>query len=57
MADERTIRTLRLQAWERAKGELNAMRRSYWWDDDKFEWLDNLLTEFVEEVEGKGLHE
>ena len=28
--DERILRTLRAQAWERAKGELQAVLQTYW---------------------------
>jgi len=57
MSDERVLSTLRLQAWERAKGELNSMLQSYWGFDGKFESMDEAVTDFIEKVESEGWQE
>jgi len=57
MSDERILSTLRLQAWERAKGELNSMLQSYWGFDGKFESMDEAVTDFIEKVESEGWQE
>jgi hypothetical protein len=54
---DRVIRTLRGQAWERAKGELNSMLGTFWDDDGRFEKLDAAIKEFIKKVEDNGLQE
>jgi len=54
------IRTLRAQAWERAKGEMQAMLATFWPEARRagqFEELDKMIAEFVENVENNALHE
>ncbi|MDQ0035947.1 broad specificity phosphatase PhoE [Variovorax boronicumulans] len=59
--DERIITALRAQAWERAKGELNAMLATYWpeWDGNNkkvpngYEEMDARVKAFIAEVEGE----
>lgn len=58
--DERILRTLRAQAWERAKGELNSMLQTYWdghGNDQPFRDMHAAVKEFVATVEDNGLHE
>lgn len=54
------IRTLRMQAWERAKGELRAMTMATWpgsenpptdCDSDKFQKLQEAVDSFIEKME------
>jgi len=57
-----TIRTLRYQAWERAKGELQSMLVTFWGKEtnthvDQYDDLQELIDEFVKKVEGRGLQE
>ena len=60
MTDEKIIRTLRSQAWERAKGELQAVLVTYWdghTKDEKFKAMNAAVDDFVERVEDNGLAE
>jgi len=57
MSDERILRTLRAQAWERAKGELNSILSTYWDDIDSFKRANLAINRFVDEIEGEGLAE
>lgn len=68
MSEENILRSLRGQAWERAKGELRAMLPTFYDGDvpgasleggelSKFEKLDRLIAKFIEDVEGDGLYE
>lgn len=54
---DNVLRALRAQAWERAKGELNAVLQTYFGEAEKFEAMDAAIREFVEKVEGHGLAE
>jgi len=53
MSDSKELRTLRAMAWERAKGELNAVKQTYW--SDSLAEFDNVVEEFVKSVEDEGL--
>jgi len=49
-------------AWERAKGEINAMLQTYHGsedpdDEEKFNGLEKLFGAFVKDVEGNGWQE
>jgi hypothetical protein len=56
MSDDRLLRTLRAQAWDRAKGELHSMRHTFWGDsDEQYLALTKAIMEFIEEVEDNGL--
>ena len=60
MMEEKILRTLRAQAWERAKGELQAVLQTYWdghGKDDNFQAMDSAVKQFVKVVEGNGLTE
>ncbi|MBD3260432.1 MAG: hypothetical protein GF334_01920 [Candidatus Altiarchaeales archaeon] len=52
----RQIRTLRAMAWERAKGELQAMLQTFWDEYEKFEVLDDLIKQFIKEIEDDELY-
>lgn len=55
------LRTLRAQAWDRAKGELEAVRSTFWGPgschEGQFENLSAAISEFVTHVEDEGLAE
>ena len=55
----RVLRTMRAQAWERAKGELNSTLHTFWErDDDKqYDELSKEINEFIGAIEGRGLME
>lgn len=53
MNDERIIRTLRAQAWARAKGELGALLQTYW-NDDKFHKIYEEIERFVNLIDDNG---
>lgn len=48
------IRTLRVMAWERAKGELRGVLNSYW-GNDNYEAMQKAVDEFIEKVESDEL--
>lgn len=56
---DNVLRTLRTQAWERAKGELNSVLLTFYGKNNsqQFEQLDKAIREFVENVEENGLQE
>lgn len=56
-SDEKTVRTLRAQAWARAKGELEAVLVSYWGEMDKYRLMNELVEKFIKTVEDEGLAE
>ena len=51
MDGDDVINCLRWQAWERAKGELEAMLHAYYGEQDEFDWLSNRIKKFIKEVE------
>lgn len=56
--DERVLRTLRAQAWERAKGELRAVLQTYWagtGDPQTAERMQEVTEQFIKQVEEEGL--
>jgi hypothetical protein len=57
MDEQRMFATMRQMAWERAKGELSAMLRTYWDNQEKFENMNSELEAFIQKVEEDGLHE
>jgi len=57
MNEERIIRNMRHMAWERAQGELKSMLHTFWDDDDQYKDLDKEVTDFIERIKNKGLHE
>lgn len=63
--EELIIRIQRAQAWERAKGELNALRHTFssmmdhgtiLYEAGKLDKFDALLADFVKHVEDEELH-
>ncbi|CBJ38276.1 protein of unknown function [Ralstonia solanacearum CMR15] len=49
-----------MQAWARAKGELNAVLQTFWdghGADDQFRAMDKAVSEFTAHVEDNGLAE
>ena len=58
--EERILRTLRAQAWERAKGELNSILHTYWdgpGKDQNYKQMASLVKDLVTTVEDNGLAE
>ena len=54
---EAILGTLRAQAWERAKGELQAALATFHSDKERFTRLQHLVSEFVKTAEDEGLAE
>lgn len=54
MNDERILKTLRYQAWERAKGELRSILQTYWNETEKFNKVDKAIEEFIAKIENEG---
>ena len=57
MNEERIIRNMRHMAWERAQGELKSMLHTFWDSDEQYNELDKEVTDFIERIKNKGLHE
>ncbi len=58
MEDTAEIRTMRMMAWSRAKGELDSMLSSYWEDGaNRYGRMNQLIKELIENVEMEGLQE
>jgi hypothetical protein len=58
--DSRIIRTLRSQAWQRAKGELHAMLQTFYPGtkrEGQFDELSDLVDEFIGKVENSELQD
>ena len=54
----RELRVLRAMAWERAKGELNAMLHTYYpLDGMRYDQFSTQLHKFIRQIEQNGLHE
>ena len=56
MEESDEIRILRHMAWERAKGELRAMRTTYC-SNSNFLKMSEEIEEFIDLIESRGLHE
>jgi hypothetical protein len=52
--DDMIKKMLRGMAWERAKGELQAMLPTYHGEAEKFEAMTRAIEEFVKQVEEEG---
>ena len=55
--DTAEIRTQRMMALRRAKGELDSMLCTYWASTETFKEMEKQIKEFVQRVESEGLHE
>ena len=58
--EEKILRTLRAQAWQRAKGELQAVLETYWdlpGEGTQSKDMHKAVRDFVEAVESDGLTE
>lgn len=56
MSDNMIIITLRLQAWERAKGELRGILQTYWAppvNEQTFGDVKRLVDKFIQEMQGE----
>jgi hypothetical protein len=63
ITNEYLMQTLRMQAWERAKGELRAVLHTYYGDasardsDHKFEKANARIESFISDIEENGIVE
>jgi len=57
MNEDKIIRTMRLQAWERAKGELKAVLQTYWGSTSNYGAMNGEIKDFVKKIEERGLVE
>ncbi len=55
--NEMILRSIRQMAWQRAKGELQAILVTYWGGADQYAKMDRAVREFCEHVDGHGLAE
>lgn len=55
LSNHQVVKTLRAQAWSRAKGELEAVLSTYWSETPTFDRMDDAVKEFVGLVEAEGL--
>lgn len=59
--EDKVIRTLRCMAWERAKGELQAILNTFWGKDkeesENYCKASEVINEFIFKVEDEGLIE
>lgn len=56
MSQERVLSVLRLQAWERAKGELQALLHSYYPTySDPYDTAESLISKFIADFEANCL--
>ena len=53
--DEILLKTLRMQAWERAKAELKSMECTFWGQSEAYQKLSSLVDEFIAAVDDDGL--
>ena len=56
--ESKIIRTMRLMAWERAKGEMHSILEAYWCADDEreeYKVLSDEIKKFIKTVESRGL--
>lgn len=62
MTDSYVLRTLRAQAWARAKGEMSAMLDTFWCaagtpEAKQFETLFEYVTGFIKTIDDNGMVE
>ncbi len=60
VTNEKILRTLRHQAWCRAKGELEAVLTTFWDgpdNDQQYHDMESAVRQFVADVEDSGLAE
>lgn len=61
MDEDMIIRMMRAQAWQRAKGELEAVLATYYSprfnSQEQFDEMDKAVREFIKHVEDNGLAE
>ncbi|NID15366.1 hypothetical protein [Luteibacter yeojuensis] len=55
ISNEELADTLRVMAWERAKGELQSTLRTFYGRREQFEALSQAIDSFVKQVEDEGL--
>ena len=59
MSEERVLKAMRQMAWEKAKGQMEAMLCTFYaeYDGDQYGDFVNAMVDFVSRVENNGLHE
>ena len=57
MEESDEIRIMRHMAWERVKGELNAVLATYCNNEGGFDEMKKATEDFIKHVEDEGLHE
>lgn len=57
MSETKQLRTMRVMAWQRAKGELYSMLETFWSDAENYDALDAEVNRFIKNVEDQGLQE
>jgi hypothetical protein len=57
MSESNELRTMRMMAWERAKGELRSMLVTYWNNYEQYILMDSAIEKFIKEVEDNGWEE
>jgi len=60
--ENKMIRNMRHMAWERAKGELHSMRRTFWGGEvgtgeSQFDKFTDEVDKFIKKIEDDGLYE
>lgn len=51
------IKTLRMQSWERAKGELHSLLATFWGDTENFDMLSDEVEKLIKLIDDNGLAE
>ena len=51
VVEDTTLRTLRSMAWERAKGELQALLHTYYGDSPRYDRIEDKINDFIKEFD------
>lgn len=51
MSTNNILQTMRLMAWERAKGELLSILQTFWEEESSFDSIDKKVKDFIQDVE------
>jgi hypothetical protein len=57
MSESNELRTMRMMAWERVKGELRSMLVTYWDNYEQYTLMYSAIEKFIKEVEDNGWEE
>ena len=50
---DKVLDALRWQAWERAKGELRSMLKTFFGEPEQYSKMDGLVEKFIEDFENE----